>query len=92
MMGVIQAVPNLFPLVGDLLVKNMDWPGADDIAKRLKKTLPPNLQESEEGKHDNGMAQQVQQLMQAAEMKIQALSAELQQAQSDRALGLPNLS
>ena len=50
MMGVIQAVPNLFPLVGDLLVKNMDWPGADDIAKRLKKTLPPNLQESEEGK------------------------------------------
>ena len=92
MMGVVQAVPNLFPMVGDLLVKNMDWPGADDIAKRLRKMLPPQLQDSDdEGGRDSAMAQQVQQLMQAAEAKIRALTAELQQAQSDRAIKVAEL-
>lgn len=90
MMSVVQAVPTLFPVVGDLMVKNMDWPGADDIAKRLRKMLPPQLQESDEGQ-DTGIAQQVQQVMQAAEAKIQALSAELEQAKEERAMKVAEL-
>lgn len=27
----------------DLMAKNMDWPGADDYAKRLMKILPPGI-------------------------------------------------
>lgn len=29
------------------MVKNMDWPGAQQVAERLKKMLPPNLQEDD---------------------------------------------
>lgn len=39
-----QANPQLWQVIGDLLVKNMDWPGADDMAKRLKLTLLPAVQ------------------------------------------------
>lgn len=37
------------PIIGDVLAKNMDWPEADEIAKRLKKLLPPGIAEEEEG-------------------------------------------
>jgi hypothetical protein len=36
-------------IAGDLLFKNLDWPGASEVATRLKKTMPPNLVEPEEG-------------------------------------------
>lgn len=35
--------PQLAQSVADLLVREMDWPGADQIADRLKKLLPPEL-------------------------------------------------
>jgi len=36
MMEFLQYVPTAGPLVADLVAKNMDWPGADEFAKRLK--------------------------------------------------------
>ena len=44
MTAMVQAYPNLVPLVGDLLVAQMDWPYAQEIAARLKVMLPPQLQ------------------------------------------------
>ncbi len=44
MIAFINAIPAAGPLVADLLAKNMDWPGADEIEKRLKLLLPPQLQ------------------------------------------------
>jgi hypothetical protein len=44
MMELIQALPAAAPLIGDLLAKNLDWPGADEIAERLHVLLPPQLQ------------------------------------------------
>lgn len=32
-------------LIADLLVKNLDWPQSQEIAERLKKTLPPGFDE-----------------------------------------------
>lgn len=49
MMQLAQAVPDKAALFLDILVKNLDWPGADEIAARLRKTLPPGLAEPEEG-------------------------------------------
>jgi hypothetical protein len=37
------AVPQSGPLIGDLIAKNMDWPGAEEIASRLASMLPPHL-------------------------------------------------
>lgn len=44
MMQVMQAMPQAAPLIADLVAKNLDWPGAEDIAKRLKAMLPPQAQ------------------------------------------------
>lgn len=45
---VITAQPELMKVGGDILFRNMDAPGADEWAKRLKKLLPPELQDEEE--------------------------------------------
>ena len=44
MIELIRAFPEAAPVLGDLLAKNLDWPGADEIAQRLKALLPPQLQ------------------------------------------------
>ena len=85
MMQMVQAVPQLMPVIGDLMIRNMDWPGADDIADRLQKTLPPNLREEDESGDSQEVAQvkqQAMQVMQAASQRIEQLTAELQAAQS----------
>jgi hypothetical protein len=48
MMQFVQAFPAAGAVVGDLIAKSMDWPGAEDIAKRLKAALPPELADDEE--------------------------------------------
>jgi hypothetical protein len=41
MIELIRAYPAAPPVIGDLLAKNLDWPGADEVAKRLQAMLPP---------------------------------------------------
>lgn len=49
MLALMQAAPNLAPLVLDLFAKAQDWPLADQIAARVRATIPPQiLQASEE--------------------------------------------
>lgn len=61
MIGFIRAVPNAAPLIGDLIAKNMDWPGAEEIADRLRKTLPDGIVEGD----DEDMTPEEQQKKQA---------------------------
>jgi hypothetical protein len=41
--------PKLLDVAGDLFVKNMDWPGASEIADRIKRTMPPAVTGETEG-------------------------------------------
>jgi hypothetical protein len=66
----MKAVPQAGPIIGDLIAKNMDWPGAEEIAARLAATLPPNLQKMEVGKFPP-----------EAQALIQSLSGQLEQMQ-----------
>ena len=43
MLQFIQVVPQAASVAGDLVARNMDWPGADEIADRLKRMLPPQI-------------------------------------------------
>jgi len=43
MIELLRAFPQAAPAIGDLLAKNLDWPGADEIAERLKALLPDEL-------------------------------------------------
>lgn len=47
MIQLVQAAPQLAPLVLDLLAKAQDWPMADKIAKRIRTMLPPQIQAQE---------------------------------------------
>jgi hypothetical protein len=80
MMEFIRVFPQSAPLIGDLLAKNLDWPGADEVAARLKAMLPPQAA----GQGDPRL-QQMQQAMQQmdgqARQAIGELQQELQKAQ-----------
>ncbi|QGZ42707.1 phage P22-like portal protein [Pseudoduganella flava] len=80
MVEFIRANPASAPIIGDLLAKNLDWPGADEIAERLKKMLPPQLQ----GQDPQALA--AQQQMQQMAAQIQQLGQQLQAAEQDRTL------
>ncbi len=48
MMQAGQVWPELFGIAGDLVAKAQDWPGADKLADRIKKAIPPQLLSPEE--------------------------------------------
>jgi hypothetical protein len=48
MLQLTQGNPEFMNQFGDIIFKAQDWPGADQIAERYKKMLPPNLT-AEEG-------------------------------------------
>lgn len=79
-MQLVQAYPNIMPICGDLLVGNMDWPYADEIAKRIKKTLPPGISDDKDQSAEGQLANLQQQLTVLTQQHAQATAA-LQQAQ-----------
>lgn len=93
MMELVRGNPALMQVAGDLMVKAMDWPMADDLAKRLKALVPPNIIQASEGEDGD---QKVQQAVQAVQQQAQAqmqqlmqvldqLRAQSQQAQQENA-------
>lgn len=76
MMDAIQVWPQLMSVAGDLVAKAQDWPGADKLAERLKKTIPPQfLEEGEEG--GMGITPEALQQMQAELQKLTEENKEL---------------
>ena len=65
MMQFVSAMPQSAQVIGDLVAKNMDWPGADLIAERLKKMLPPGMAEANDDLTEEEAAQQQQMMQQA---------------------------
>ena len=69
MQMILQSNPQLWAVAGDLFIKNMDWPGAQEMAARFAKTLDPKVldktDESPEAQimraQMNDMADQMQQ-------------------------------
>ena len=72
MVQLLQGNPALWQLAGDLIVKNMDWPGAQELSKRLGKAIDPKLTADE----DNSPA------LQHAMMQLQQLQEQYQHAQT----------
>lgn len=76
-----QANPQLWQVIGDLLVKNMDWPGAEDMAKRLKLTLLPQVQaEVDKTAGAPEVPPQVQQAMEQMHQQIEGMGQALNNA------------
>ena len=71
MVTMIQAHPELMNVIGDLMVKNMDWPGAEEISKRLHMTLPPQILEAEQKASMDKMPPEMQQAIEQFDAQIQ---------------------
>jgi hypothetical protein len=85
MTELIRAFPQAAPVLGDLLAKNLDWPGADEIAERLKMLLPAPAK--------GGLPPQAQKILDEGKALIQKLEdengrlkADLEAARTDRAV------
>ncbi|MBL7545614.1 MAG: hypothetical protein JNL11_17475 [Bdellovibrionaceae bacterium] len=74
MLELSKVSPQIMNAAPDLIVKNMDWQGASDIAERLRKTLPPGLVDDPEQKP---LPPQVQAQMQQMDQMIQQLTEQL---------------
>ena len=79
MSNIMQTNPQLVSVMGDLFFKYSDMPGADVIAARLKKTIPPQLLQGEDDKNANQIPPEVQQKMQQMAEAIQQDSQVIQQ-------------
>ena len=76
MLGFMKAVPQAGQFIGDLIAKNMDWPGAEEIAARLAAMLPPNLQNMSVGK----FPPEAQAMIQGLKGQLEQLTQQNQQA------------
>jgi hypothetical protein len=69
MAQLLQGNPQLWAVAGDLFVKNMDWPGAQEMAKRFAKTIDPKLMSDGDDNPE----------LQAAQQQMQAMGQEMEQ-------------
>ena len=83
MIELIRAYPDAAPIIGDLLVKNLDWPGADEIAERMQKAMGM-AEEGEEA--PQGPDPQAGQLIQRYASALQELQQRYASMEADKAL------
>ena len=76
MMELMRVFPQAAPLIGDLIAKNLDWPGADKIADRLKAMLPPQIQKMESQK---GVPPEAQAVLAQMDNQMQQMQAQMKQ-------------
>jgi Phage P22-like portal protein len=87
MAQLLQGNPQLWQVAGDLFVKNMDWPGAQDLAKRFQKTLDPKVLADEENPALMAANQQMEQMAQQMQA-MQAMLANVQQSMEAKELAI----
>ena len=83
-----QAMPREMALGKDILVRNMDFLGADELAERFRKTLPPGLvkpREGDEPARPSPPPPQVQLMMQKVQLEQVKVAAAKEKAQLERA-------
>ena len=68
MSQLLQGNPQLWAVAGDLFIKNMDWPGAQEMSQRFAKTIDPKLLSNEDDP-----------ALQAAQQQMQAMGKEMEQ-------------
>ena len=84
MSQILQGNPQLWAIAGDLFVKNMDWPGAQEMAARFAKTIDPKLLSDDDKtpalmqaeQQMAAMAQEMEQMHQMLQSVAQSMEAQ----------------
>lgn len=82
MMELLRVYPPAAPIIGDLLISNMDWPGAEEVAQRIK-AMMPQPQSQQQGQERQMVAQLQQQIQQMA-AQLQQQAQGIEQAKADK--------
>jgi len=86
----VQSNPALWQVIGDLLVKNMDWPGAAEMSDRIKRTIPPEIIGNPDDTPELRQAMQVIEQLKQEGMQMKGIidniykSIEYQKAENDK--------
>jgi hypothetical protein len=85
MVEIARVNPAIMQIAGDLIIKAMDWDGADEIAERMKKMLPPQLQaqEGEDGEQKQ-LPPEVQAMIEQGKQQIDMLTKQVQELESEK--------
>ena len=90
MMDLVSAFPQAATVIGDLLVKNLDWPGADEIAKRLQVLLPDNIKQMDQmpdvPPEAQAMIAKMATQLKQSQQAIMALQGSLRDLQSEQGI------
>jgi hypothetical protein len=81
--ALLQSLPIIGQAAPDLAVKMMDMPLADELAERLKKTLPPELQDLDEENGKAPVPPQVKAMLDKSQAMIDQLTQALNAAQDE---------
>lgn len=73
-------------LISDLIAKNLDWPGAEEISERFKAMLPPQV--TGENPQIQALQQQLQQMQEQAQQAMSQLQNEIQQIKQDKTIDM----
>jgi hypothetical protein len=79
MQDVVRTVPQVVPIVADIMFRNSDMAGAEEAAERFHKMLPPQLQDQE-----NGLPPQAQAAIAQAKQQAEAMQGELSKLMMER--------
>ena len=76
---VLQASPNLMPLIGDLYFKYRDFPGHLEIARRLKKMAPPEVREDDQELDPQQLLAQLEQIKAESGQMIEQMTKQMEE-------------
>lgn len=76
-----KALPQTASLISDLIARNQDWPGAQEIADRLKKTLPPGI--ADDGNGADPIPPEVKQTLDKQKQTIEQMSQHMHAMQDE---------
>ena len=62
--NILQTNPQLWQVAGDLFVKNMDWPGAQEMAARFRKIIDPRVLADDDKSPELQQAEKLNEAMQ----------------------------
>lgn len=88
MLAMAQNYPALMETAGDIVVKNLDWPNAEEVSERLKRAMPPELTADPDEEPQQLPPEAMQAMkqdheqMQMLQQQLQEMAAELEKAKA----------
>lgn len=81
MLQMAQSYPELMQVAGDKVIRALDWPNADEIADRVKRTIPPEFTKGEDDEDEAQLPPEAMQAMQQDHEQMLLIQQQMQELQ-----------